>query len=115
MKSLFQPVKMTNCDCKEPCEDCKEEKIDLDNISSLLFNEVSKQAVQEEKPKQKIQVKPKKTNKAQNPKTLKKESPRKIECENIKYKDPVSEEYKLMWNNKMGFSLWETETRSFNF
>ena len=81
---------MTNCDCKEPCEDCKEEKPDLDNISNLLFNEVNKQPVQEEKPKQKTQEKPKNQNK------VKKQSPRKIECENTEYKDPVSEEYKLM-------------------
>ena len=27
----------------------------------------------------------------------------------------VSEEYKLMWNNKMGCTVWDTETRNFNF
>ncbi|MBW2977226.1 hypothetical protein KY331_00110 [Candidatus Woesearchaeota archaeon] len=102
---------MTNCNCKEPCEDCKEEKVDLDNISGLLFNEVSNENVQEEK-----EQKPKRSkNKVKKSKAVKKESPRKIECENINYKDPVSEEYKLMWNNKMGCTVWDTETRTFNF
>ena len=101
--------KMTNCNCKEPCEDCKEEKADLDGISSLLFDEVNNENIQEEEQKPDIGSDKPKT------KSAKKESLRNIECETIDYKDPVSEEYKIRWNNKMGCTVWNTETRNFNF
>jgi len=104
---------MTNCNCKEPCEDCKHEEVNLDDISNVLFNSTRKEKIQDKKG---IKSKKPAKNKPQNkkPKTIKKE-PRKIECENAGYKDPVSEEYKLMWNNKMGCTVWDTETRTFNF
>lgn len=103
---------MTNCNCKEPCEDCKHEEVNLDAISNVLFDNVNKEVQANKEIKSEKQAKNKPQSK--KPKIVKKE-PRKIECENTEYKDPVSEEYKTIWNNKMGFSVWDTETRIFNF
>jgi len=107
---------MKTCDCKEPCEDCKhEEKVGLDDISNVLFSGLNGSLESKaEEPKKEIKQEEKKVSKEQ-PKQAKKEIPRKLECENTDYKDPVSEEYKLMWNNKMGQHIWPTENRIFTF
>jgi hypothetical protein len=99
------------CNCKEPCEDCKhEEKIDLDNISDLLFNEAGLQANAEKK-KESKEDKPGK-EKLDKDEPVKKEASKNTV--NAVYKDPISEEYKLMWNNKIGKNFW-TENRIFIF
>jgi len=98
--------KVKSCDCKEQCEDCEEEKVDLDNISNLLFNEIDNDSIQkEEGTKQIEQSEIKKVQKAKEPK--------KIEFQNTDYKDPISDEYRRMWNNKMGFTVWNKENRIF--
>jgi len=113
---------MKECNCKEPCEDCKhEENVNLDDISGVLFNDLNNNLGDKSQENKEVETEvkveelnSKKENK-EKPKVVKKENPRKIECENIKYKDPIKEEYKLEQNNKMGFNLWDTEIRTFNF
>jgi len=104
---------MTNCDCKEPCEDCKhEDDVGLDDISSVLFNDLNNSLESKaEEPAKEIKQEEKKVSEQ---KQVKKAS-RKVECENTDYKDPVSEEYKLMWNNKMGQHIWPAENRILTF
>ena len=107
---------MTECDCKEPCEDCQhEETVDLDNISSLLFNEVNSGVEKESKGKkqekkevkvEKEEIEEKKDSKKKEKSKEIKKASRKVECEKREYKDPITEEYKLKFNNKIGRKVW---------
>lgn len=107
---------MKECNCKEPCEECKhEESVNLDDISGVLFNDLKSNLVNKSQKTNEEVVKEVKSNNKEKPKSVKKESPKKTGSENIKYKDPVKEEYKLEQNNKMGFNVWNTEIRTFNF
>ena len=36
--------------------------------------------------------------------------PVKIECENEEYKDPVSDDYKIEFNNRMGNNTWKKDS-----
>ena len=97
---------MADCDCKEPCEDCKhEDSVDLDNISNVLFDSLSnaddKESVEEE---EEAETKEKTTKTKEAKKNTKKT--KKVECKNKEYKDPVTKEYKLNFNNKVGRRVW---------
>lgn len=124
---------MKNCDCEEPCEDCEhEEKVDLDNISNVLFGGITnaKESSEEEVPaeeveepveesseevseedsegeniEEEVEEKSEESDKENIEKEVKEEvkkKPSKVECEDKEYKDPITEDYKKEFNNKIG-------------
>lgn len=106
-------------------EDNKKE-VDLDNISNVLFSgldsvsddkeEQDEEPVEEEKVEEAEEVETKEEKKdkkleeqeeveekvAKTQEIKENKKPSKIECEDKEYKDPITEEYKLEFNNKIG-------------
>jgi hypothetical protein len=149
-------IKMKDCDCEEPCEDCKhEEKVDLDSISNVLFGntvnakessgeaevpeEGSKEEIDEEKveaeeadeesSEEELEVEEEMSEEVEDKETIEKEvkeDGKKVKAiegrpskpqeskilekskkeEKKDYKDPITEDYKKEFNNKIGKNIW---------